>query len=1118
MGRIGNFGDGMSSAFNSVDGQGGSVTVPGGDWLLHAKFAHAGADLLLTGEDGAQLLVRDYFAQMTLPDLVTDHGAVIGGGLAARLAGPLAPGQFAQAGDAPAIASVGSVSKLTGDASVRHADGTSAPLKQGDQIFQGDVIQTGSNGQIGITFDDGAVFSLGQKGRMTVDEMTWDPATAKGTEALSVVSGPFSFVSGEIAKTGIDAMSIKTPVATIGVRGTTGAGLAAPEGQPNRITLMPNADGTVGELAVSNQAGVQVMSVPGATTQIASAFLAPPPPVILTPQQIQQQYGGALQVLPPPPTPQQIQQNIQQKGSQAPTEKAVQTAQVTAAEKAATEKAATEKAVAADKALGEKLGVEKAQIAKLTAEKALTDGVKLAETKIADALSQALGLTPGQANDIATKTSDAVAKVVGPTGPVGVFGPGQTSGFDLGAQINQVGAQIQNIVQQTIQNQIQQIQQQAASQSTITHTLTGGPQSVTLTDGVNDSIVGTANQGNEVSVVGYFGSGDTFYDPTLGDGDRVTINVGAGTTNTFAVVNVETVDLTGSMTTDQGMGIKNVDIASDGTTSIYVSYGVDNLTGTLVNGLSPSGATGNQEWHIIGHLGVAGADSIDMAGGTNSLYLDSTGTHVINAISNVQSLHLANGATNSVTFQAPVTGMTITGGDNTDSISLAAGANAITVSAVESVTGGSGIDVLTLGSDGQSVTVSGVESIVGGSGADTITLASAGTITVTSVETLVGSAGTDVVQLGSGGQTINVTNVESLIGGSGADDVTTTNSTMNLGSLTMSGVETISDTFNGNTTIIVSNSSFPGSVTTVFSADAAGTDIFETNSNSLNLVGVTLTNIDTIEIASGGSETFTVDGASLAAVTSIVGAGASASATITTATWSTLDVSAKTLTNVTTLSSTYANGCTITDTSTAHTLSGGATTGNTDTLIGGGGADTLTATSNGGSTIFRYEASGDFGDTITTFTAGGTKDAVDFLVSGFTAADKLLTTGDGSSAVAITAANATTAFQTVASTGDFTATAGNDVFIFSHSSFSSASALQTAINTGGGTVITLGNAGIGNGGRFLAAYDNGTVTRIATITIGNGDTDTSTATVTDVATLSNVSDVTTLTTSDFHCV
>ena len=78
---------------------------------------------------------------------------------------------------------------------------------------------------------------------MVLDELVYDPATGTGSMAVDMVEGAFSFVSGEIAKTGPDAMKVSTPVATIGIRGTTVAGKAAVEGNENSFTLLQDADG-----------------------------------------------------------------------------------------------------------------------------------------------------------------------------------------------------------------------------------------------------------------------------------------------------------------------------------------------------------------------------------------------------------------------------------------------------------------------------------------------------------------------------------------------------------------------------------------------------------------------------------------------------------------------------------------------------------------------------------------------------------------------------------------------------------------------------------------------------------------------------------------------------------
>jgi hypothetical protein len=85
----------------------------------------------------------------------------------------------------------------------------------------------------------------------------------------------FTFVSGQIAKTYVDAMTIKTPLTTIGIRGTSSGGKASEEGNANTFTLFADPDGTVGEATVSTEVGTQILSQINQTTIIKSAFLPP---------------------------------------------------------------------------------------------------------------------------------------------------------------------------------------------------------------------------------------------------------------------------------------------------------------------------------------------------------------------------------------------------------------------------------------------------------------------------------------------------------------------------------------------------------------------------------------------------------------------------------------------------------------------------------------------------------------------------------------------------------------------------------------------------------------------------------------------------------------------------
>ena len=91
--------------------------------------------------------------------------------------------------------------------------------KVGDPIYLGDVVSTGGDGQLGVTFTDGTAFSLSKNARMVMNEFVYDPNSNSNSSLLSLTKGTFTFVAGKIAKTG--DMKVDTPVATMGIRGTT---------------------------------------------------------------------------------------------------------------------------------------------------------------------------------------------------------------------------------------------------------------------------------------------------------------------------------------------------------------------------------------------------------------------------------------------------------------------------------------------------------------------------------------------------------------------------------------------------------------------------------------------------------------------------------------------------------------------------------------------------------------------------------------------------------------------------------------------------------------------------------------------------------------------------------
>src|SRR5207237_1868520 len=128
-------------------------------------------------------------------------------------------------------------------------------LKEGENVEKGDMVQSGSNSTLGITFIDGTVFGLASNARMVLNEMVYDPNGSNNSSLLSLVAGTISFVAGETAKHG--DMKVDTPVATMGIRGTAvlveidfDIPLANPNAPPSppsaRFHFLLEPDGTTG--------------------------------------------------------------------------------------------------------------------------------------------------------------------------------------------------------------------------------------------------------------------------------------------------------------------------------------------------------------------------------------------------------------------------------------------------------------------------------------------------------------------------------------------------------------------------------------------------------------------------------------------------------------------------------------------------------------------------------------------------------------------------------------------------------------------------------------------------------------------------------------------------------
>lgn len=121
---------------------------------------------------------------------------------------------------APAWAQEAGHVKVTKGAVQIERAGQKVPAGVGAEVRAGDVVLTGADGSVGITFLDSSLLSAGPNSVLAIDRFAFDSTTHQGSFESSLKKGTLAVVSGKLAKQSPDAMKVKTPAAVLGVRGT----------------------------------------------------------------------------------------------------------------------------------------------------------------------------------------------------------------------------------------------------------------------------------------------------------------------------------------------------------------------------------------------------------------------------------------------------------------------------------------------------------------------------------------------------------------------------------------------------------------------------------------------------------------------------------------------------------------------------------------------------------------------------------------------------------------------------------------------------------------------------------------------------------------------------------
>ncbi len=180
-----------------------------------------------------------------------------------------------------AQAQVGSISELNGVGEVLRQntdDSLAAELQLG--IASMDNVRTG-NGRLAIQFLDDSVVRLTERSSVVIDEYIFDPDPSQSRLALNMASGTARFLTGALGRINQENISIRTPTATIAIRGTDFTTTVDEIGR-SLVILLPDENGlSSGEIVVTSMAGEVVMNEPFQATMVSVSETPPTPPVLL---------------------------------------------------------------------------------------------------------------------------------------------------------------------------------------------------------------------------------------------------------------------------------------------------------------------------------------------------------------------------------------------------------------------------------------------------------------------------------------------------------------------------------------------------------------------------------------------------------------------------------------------------------------------------------------------------------------------------------------------------------------------------------------------------------------------------------------------------------------------
>lgn len=188
----------------------------------------------------------------------------------------------------PVLASIGTVTEQTGPDALLQRDKEKLIARKGVELEMQDKVET-ANTKLNLTFEDSTKVAVTEQSKFVIDEFIYDPNAKTGKLAMRVAMGTVRYASGGIAKNNRENVRLRTPTATISIRGTD-FNMTVDEIGRSMIILLPSCpdfglpkpgkedECVVGEIMVSTDAGHVIMNQAFQATVVASSYQVPTEP------------------------------------------------------------------------------------------------------------------------------------------------------------------------------------------------------------------------------------------------------------------------------------------------------------------------------------------------------------------------------------------------------------------------------------------------------------------------------------------------------------------------------------------------------------------------------------------------------------------------------------------------------------------------------------------------------------------------------------------------------------------------------------------------------------------------------------------------------------------------